>query len=423
MSNITIIGTGYVGTVSGACFAKLGHVVTLVDIDPKKVEQINSKKSPIYEPGLVELLQQHVGKNLSATTHLEQAISASETVFICVGTPSKASGQTDLKYIKKIASQLGRIFKAGQAYKLVIVKSTVPPGTTELVGKLIEKSGKARLGIDFGLVMSPEFLREGSAIYDSLNPDRIVVGFEREKDREMITRIFASFNCPKLFFPLKTAEMIKYSSNSFLATKISFINEIGNICKKLDIDVYDVADGMGMDSRIGRAFLNAGCGFGGSCFPKDVSSLIYVAKINGVKPRILKSTMEINKSQPLIMVSLLERKMGDLKGKTVGVLGLAFKPNTDDIRESSAIPIIKNLLEKGANVVAYDPTVKESMQHLFPAMAFGSSAAEVEKKSDCLLLITNWKEFENLRTAKPVVDGKRVFGASAWSKDYEGICW
>ena len=340
--DISIIGTGYVGLVTGACFAELGHNVTCVDVMKEKIDLINNKKSPIYEEGLEEILQKNVGKNLFATLDLKKAVLSTDITFICVGTPPREDGSIDLKNIKESAEQIGSSLKAKKNYHLIVIKSTVVPGTTWQIKKIIEKfSGKK----NFGICMNPEFLREGKAIYDFLHPDRIIIGEYDKKSGNILYEIYKDFSCPILRVDLKTAEMIKYASNAFLATKISFINEIGNICKKLGIDVYKVAEGVGLDSRISPKFLKAGCGFGGSCFPKDVKALAAKAKELGYTPILLESILEINKNQPLRMIELLRNKIGKLENKKIGILGLAFKPGTDDIRESPAIEIIKRLIK------------------------------------------------------------------------------
>ena len=417
--NISIIGTGYVGLVTGACFAKLGHKVTCVDVVKEKVDLINRKISPIYEEGLKEILEEYVGKNLSATLDLKKAVLSTDITFICVGTPSKKDDSIDLKYIKESAEQIGKILKEKEGYHLIVVKSTVVPGTTEKVKDIIEKfSGKE----DFGICMNPEFLREGKAVHDFLNPDRIIIGKYDKKSGDILYDLYKSFSCPILRVDLKTAEMIKYASNAFLATKISFINEIGNICKKLDIDVYKVAEGTGLDSRISPKFLNAGCGFGGSCFPKDVKALVTKAKEINYNPILLESVLKVNKDQPLKMIEILKNKTGNLENKKIGVLGLAFKPNTDDIRESPAITIIKRLIKEKSVIYVFDPKAMKNMKEIFPDINYEDRAQKVIDNSEAILIVTEWQEFKNLDyKEKIVIDGRKVLEKK--DINYEGICW
>ena len=417
--NISIIGIGYVGLVTGACFAKLGHNVTYVDVIKEKVDLINNKKSPIYEEGLEEILQENVGKNLSATLDLKKTVLSTDITFICVGTPSKEDGSIDLKYIKESAEQIGKILKEKEGYHLIVVKSTVIPGTTEKVRDIIEKfSGKK----DFGICMNPEFLREGKAVYDFLNPDRIVIGEYDKKSGDILYELYKDFSSPILRVDLKTAEMIKYASNAFLATKISFINEIGNICKKLGIDVYKVAEAIGLDSRISPKFLNAGCGFGGSCFPKDVKALVAKAKNLKYNPVLLESVLKVNKDQPLKMIELLKNKIEKLENKKIGVLGLAFKPNTDDIRESPAIMIINELIKENSIVYAYDPKAMKNMKKIFPNINYEDDAQKVIDSSEAVLIVTEWEEFKNLDyKEKIIIDGRKVLERK--DINYEGICW
>jgi len=415
---IGVIGLGYVGLITAVGFASLGNKVIGVDVEKAKIDKINRSEPPIYENGLKEKLKE-VNPNLTATTDMS-ALKNCEIIFICVGTPSRKDGSIDLSYVKKSAEDISEIIRKSDAYRVIVVKSTVVPGTTESLIPILEKSGK-KLGKDFGLAMTPEFLREGSALEDFFNPDRIVIGAYDDKSKEAVSKLFKGFGQNKFYTKLKTAEMIKYASNSFLATKISFINEIGNVCKKLDIDTYEVAKGMGMDKRIGREFLNCGIGFGGSCFPKDVRALIAKAEELDEDPKLLKEVMALNDRQPLKKVNLLKKHIPDLKGKTIGVLGLAFKADTDDIRESRAIPIVDALLREGAIIKAHDPQAEENFRKLFPQIAY--SSPEEVLNSDAVLILTNWKSFENLNyKGKLVLDGRRVLKAKEADK-YEGICW
>jgi UDPglucose 6-dehydrogenase len=422
ISKISIIGTGYVGIVSGTCFANLGHKVICVDIDKEKINKINKGISPIYEEKLDALLKANLD-NIQATSDYHEAIQKSDTTFICVGTPSKKDGDIDLSYVKKSAEEIGRQLKDKTTWHLVVVKSTVLPGTTkDIILPILEKFSGKKAGVDFGVAMNPEFLREGVAVNDFLNPDRIVIGYHDEKSKKMLRNLYKDFSCPIVETSLSAAEMIKYASNCFLATKISYINEIGNLCKDLDIDTYEVAEGMGLDKRIGRAFLDSGIGWGGSCFPKDVEALISWAKRDKLDSLIIDSVKNVNDNQPLILVKLLKKHIPSLKNKTIGILGLSFKPETDDIRDSRSIPIVKKLLDEGAKVKAYDPKAIEKFKKLFPKLDYCSNAKEV-LNSDAVLITTAWDEFKNLDYKdKIVIDGRRLEKAKE-AKIYEGVCW
>ena len=421
--NISIVGSGYVGIVTGIGFAELGNKVIFVDIDKKKIDIINAGKPPVFEPQLDELMQKNSG-NYYATNNYAEAILNSHITFICVGTPSNSDGSINLEYVKSAAREIGKVLKEKDGFHVVVVKSTVVPGTTESVVKpILEKNSGKEAFSEFGLAVNPEFLREGSAVKDFFNPDRIVVGVRDDASRTMISELYSSFDCPKLFVELKTAEMTKYASNAFLATKISFANEIGNICKKLGIDVYDVFRGVGLDHRINPSFFRVGIGFGGSCFPKDIKALIAKAEEIGESPKILKAVVELNDEQPLRLIQLLKKHISDLKGKTIGVLGLSFKPDTDDVRESRAIPVVKRLIEEGAEVVAYDPTAMENFRKLFPQVKYVSKAEDV-LNADAILIVTEWREFEELDySGKIVIDGRRIEKAMKEAKVYEGVCW
>lgn len=420
---LSIIGTGYVGLVSGVCFANLGHQVICVDIDQKKVQLINAGRPPIYEEGLQELLTKNI-EHIQATTDYKEAVDTSDITFICVGTPSKDDGSMDLTFLKKAAQHIGTHLKNKKTYHIVVVKSTVPPGTTQdVVIPLLEKHSRKLAGKEFGVGMNPEFLREGAAVQDFLHPDRIVIGWFDEQTKKVLTALYEGFSCPIVKTSLSAAEMIKYASNAFLATKISFINEIGNACKKLGVDTYEVAEGMGLDTRIGGAFLNAGIGWGGSCFPKDVNGLITWGKQQmGEEFLVAQSARDVNEKQPLKLVQILEKHLPKLHGKTIGILGVAFKPNTDDIRESRAIPIVKNLLDKGTQIKIYDPMAMENFKACFPHLTYCSCAEEV-LDADAILILTIWDEFRQLDyRGKIVIDGRKLDEARA-AKIYEGVCW
>ncbi|MCK4318987.1 UDP-glucose/GDP-mannose dehydrogenase family protein [Candidatus Micrarchaeota archaeon] len=414
---VSIIGTGYVGLVSGVCFAELGHDVTCVDVLPEKVEKINNGISPIYEAELEEMLKRNLeAKRIRATLDLDCAVKDSELTFICVGTPSKEDGSTNLAYVESAAEGIRNALKE-KDWHVVVVKSTVPPGTSEKVHEII--------GERFGMGMNPEFLREGKAVEDFINPDRIVIGGNSKESIEKIKELYSSFDCPILETDLKTAEMIKYASNSLLATKISFANEVGNLCRKLGMDVYEVMKGVGMDRRLSPYFLNAGIGFGGSCFPKDVKSLIHTGKENGVEPKLLESVITINEGQPLKIVEMAKKVLGSLDGKDVAVLGLAFKPDSDDIREAPAIRIVEELVKLGATVHAYDPKAMENAKKVIKGeIEYCKSKEDALGKAEVAFLLTEWEEFkdEKLYEGKTVFDGRKVLNKKT-SGNYYGICW
>ena len=413
---ISIIGAGYVGLVTGVCLAKLGNEVVLIDIDEEKLEAIRNKVSPIYEEGLDELLDQ---VHIEVSTDYGKILH-SDVIFICVGTPSDKSGSISLKYITETTKQIAQQLKDREDYCVVVVKSTVPPGITEKqVIPILETSGR-KVGGDFGVCMCPEFLREGKAIYDFMNPARVIIGEYDGKSGDMIYNLYQSFNAPILRTNLRTAEMIKLASNAFLSTKISFINELGNICKQLGIDIYDVVKGMAFDDRIGGKFLNAGVGFGGSCLPKDLRMLIAGAKEIGYVPTMLEEVLNLNDAQTLKLVELLKKHV-PLKDAVIGLLGLAFKPGTDDVRDSGAIKIVEVLLKEGAKVKAYDPLAVKNFSKLFPQIDYVTK--EEVLNSDAILIITEWEEFNNLDyKGKIVIDGRRVSKAKE-ARIYEGICW
>ncbi len=427
---ISIIGTGYVGTVTGACFAHLGNDVVCVDVDQKRVDMLNSAVPPIYEEGLEELLKAHSGKNLRATLDYDDAINHTDISFICVPTPCDDSGKIDLRFIREASRSIGKRLKNKNSYHVVVVKSTVVPQTTEkaVTSELEKESGK-KAGKDFGVGMNPEFLREGKAVYDFQHPDRIVIGADDAKASKIIKSLYASYTCPILETDTKTAEMIKYVSNSFLATKISFSNEVGNICKRLGIDTYKVMKGVGMDARISPQFLNSGLGFGGSCFPKDVKALIGKASEVDYEPVLLKTVLKVNDAQPDMLMQLLKKHVPDLKSKKIAVLGLAFKNDTDDIRESRAIAVIGALLAEGASVSAYDPMAAENMKRVFPNISYHKTSADALKDADACIIATEWGEFSKLNREfecmkkRIVIDGRKVLDPEGKEIIYEGLCW
>ncbi len=389
---ITVAGAGYVGLVTGVVFADLGNEVICVDIDSNKVDMINKGHSPIYEPGLDELLQRNLEEGrLRATTDLASAIRESEVIFITVGTPPKENGEPDLKYVDEVARTIG---SALNGYKIIVNKSTVPVGTGDRVRRIIEQHRKEPH--EFDVVSNPEFLREGSAVHDTLYPDRIVIGTDNPRAAMKIVELYAPLERPMLITNLPTAEVIKYASNTFLALKISYINAIADLCEHVGADVVQVAKAMGYDPRIGAHFLQAGLGFGGSCFPKDVKAFAHSVQRYGLDPTLYETILAINDARPVQFVLRIAERLGGLEGRTVGLLGLAFKPNTDDIREARSLEIIRLLLEQGATVRAYDPVAMPNVQAIYPQITYCRNAYEVAEGADALALITEWNEFKQL---------------------------
>lgn len=419
---VAVIGTGYVGAVTGTCLAELGNDITFVDIDERKLAMIRDGTPPVFEPGLAEILLKNRDR-ISATGDLAQAVRRSDLTLICVGTPSNEDGSIDLSYVAGAAREIGAALAGCSGFHTVVTKSTVIPGTADsIIRPILEESSGKKCGEQFGLAANPEFLREGSAVEDFFHPDRIIIGVQDANSRAVLETLYRSFSCPKLVTCIKTAEMIKYASNAFLATKISFANEIGNICKELGIDTADVFQGVGMDSRIGPAFFRSGIGFGGSCFPKDVRALIALAREKGISPALLDAVVAVNESQPERMIPLLKKHL-DIKGKTIGVLGLAFKPDTDDIRESRALPVIASLLREGCRVIAYDPLAMDAFRAICPGITYAMDPAEV-LKADAVLIVTEWKEFDTLDyRGRIVIDGRRMGAPRRDAKTYEGVCW
>ena len=416
---VSVIGTGYVGLVTGATLADLGNQVVCLDILEEKITMLNSGKSPIYEPGLDELLKKGLkNKNLSGSTEIEQNVRNSDITFICVGTPSDKNGNIDLSYIKSASSAIGRSLRDKNETHTVIVKSTVVPLTTEdvVMPNILKKCGWKRENLGIG--MNPEFLREGSAINDAQKPDRIVIGFADEIARKTLNELYEPYKCTKLECSPRTAELIKYASNSFLATKISFVNEIANMSNIWGIDFQEVAEGMGLDSRISSEFLRAGAGFGGSCFPKDVKALAAAAKNSKVESLMLKATLEVNDIQPKIIVKMAEDRLGVIKGKKIAILGLAFKPDTDDVRESRSEIVIRELMEKGANVVAHDPEGMLNFKEIID-VKMTPTLELATGKADCVIIMTEWDIYKNLdlesllerMNGNILIDGRRALNA------------
>ena len=416
MKKIGIVGTGYVGLVTGACIADFGNQVTCVDIDEAKVRSLREGKVPFFEPGLAELVARNVsGNRLSFTSSLAEAVAASEILMIAVGTPSGSDGEADLKYVEEVARAIG---KAMNGYKVIVTKSTVPTGTGARVAEWIRASQPRP--IEFDVVSNPEFLREGSAIEDFMRPDRIIIGASSERAREMLAEMYKPLYLIETTIvqtDVPTAEMIKYASNAFLATKISFINEMARLCDKVGADVTIVAKSMGLDKRIGPKFLHAGAGYGGSCFPKDTQALAGIGDRHGEEMRIVKAVIDANERQRDYVFAKLESAIGSLGGKTIAVLGIAFKPNTDDIREAPAVAIIRRILESGGSVRAFDPVAMPAAAAILSDVYFAHDPYDAAKGADALLIMTEWNEFRELDLPRVrsllksaiVVDSRNVY--------------
>jgi UDPglucose 6-dehydrogenase len=408
--NICVVGTGYVGLVTGAVFADLGNDVVCVDNDQKKIEALRVGQMPIYEPGLEEMvLRNKDDGRLSFTIDLPGAVRQSDVIFIAVGTPPKDTGETDLSHVEAVATQIGRTM---DRYKVVVNKSTVPVGTGEFVRDVITRHQPRP--VDFDVVSNPEFLREGSAIEDTLRPDRIVIGAPNQQVAMTLVELYAPLERPMIITDLPSAEVIKYASNAFLAAKISFINAIANICENAGADVSQVMKGMGLDSRIGMQFLQAGLGYGGSCFPKDVDSLIHTAARFGYDFKLLRSVVEINKERAAHLVDMMRKAMGGLEDKTIAVLGLAFKPNTDDMREAKSLEVVRLLHAAGIQVRAYDPVAMDNAKALMPeGVVFCESAYEAAAGADGVALLTEWNEFKylNLDRLRGLLRQRLIFDA------------
>ncbi len=440
---VSVIGTGYVGLVSGACLAGKGHDVVCVDTLQEKIDQINACTPPIHEDGLEELLKETVGKTLRGTTDLREAVMNSDISLIAVGTPFDGN-EIDLKYIREVSRQIGEVLRDKDSYHVVVVKSTVVPGTTDtVVTPILEEASGKKAGEDFGTGMNPEFLKEGEAIVDFMNPDRIVIGGNDARAIAVMDELYAVFpGIDVVRTNPATAEMIKYTANSLLATLISFSNEIGNLCAKVGVDVVEAMEGMHLDKRFTPimpeeakriwpgfiTYLAAGCGFGGSCFPKDVKALIAYGENAGAPMPLLNAVIETNEAQPHQMMTRLRAHLPDLTGKRITVLGVAFKPGTDDIRESPALTIIRELLEAGAEVITYDPIARHEAEALFGGtITYEDNLDRALQGSEAILIVTRWQEFSDLpkRLAgvdpQPlVIDGRRMIPKDSVSR-YEGI--
>src|SRR3989338_2394724 len=418
---ITVVGSGYVGLVTGACFAELGNEVICIDIDESKIRKLNEGIIPIYEPGLEELVKKNRKEGgLNFTTDLKKSIKESEIIFICVGTPPKDNGDADLSSVENVARTIAEVM---DSYKVIVEKSTVPVKTGEKVEKSIKAYNIHK--VDFDVVSNPEFLREGSAVNYFMHPDRIVVGCGNEKSRKLMEELYRPLNAPIIFTDIKSAEIIKHASNSFLAAKISFINAIANICELSGADVEKVAEGMGLDKRIGRSFLNAGIGYGGFCFPKDAEAFIRIAEKFGYDFKLLKSVQEINNAQRKHFVKKIEKSLWIVKGKTIGVLGLAFKPNTDDMRFAPSIDIIQELQKEGAKIKAYDPESMEKSKEILGDIEYCGNPYDAAENADALLILTEWDKFKGLDLKKLkslmkhhlIIDGRNIYNPDDMKKE------
>ena len=433
---ITVVGTGYVGLVSGACFAEVGIDVTCVDIDKTKIDNLKKGIMPIYEPGLQEIVERNVAKNrLHFTTDLAESLDGCEVIFSAVGTPPDEDGSADLSYVIGVAREVGQHL---DGYLLMVTKSTVPVGTARLVKQAIrEELDKRGISIPFDVASNPEFLKEGAAVDDFLKPDRIVVGIESDRAKELMSKLYKPFTLnghPVIFMDIPSAEMTKYAANAMLATRISFMNDIANLCEIMGADVNMVRKGIGSDPRIGPKFLYPGVGYGGSCFPKDVKALIHTAEENGYPMRVLKAVEEVNDDQKSVLFNKVRKYFnGSLEGKTIAIWGLSFKPETDDMREAPSLVLIDKFLEAGCIVRAYDPeSMGETRRRIGNIIGYAEDPYEALRDADCLLLVTEWKEFrvpdmnimKELLKNQVIFDGRNIYDAKeikAAGFEYFGI--
>ncbi len=441
--NISVIGMGYVGLASGLGYTSHGYRTTITDIISSRVENLKKGIMPFFEPHLQGLVNKEVESGmLRASTNNIETIRESNVTFICVGTPSLHDGSADLKFVREVAKDIGIAIRDKREYHVVVVKSTVLPCTTEsIVLPVVEEFSGKKAGDEFGIIMNPEFLRQGQAVHDSLHPDRIIIGQMDDRAGEMVHRIYEGYTdekgdpVPILHVEIKAAELIKYAANSLLATKISFANEFARICEKFNIDVYDVMKGVGLDSRINPLFLNAGCGFGGSCFPKDVNAIVSMAEAIEVETPIMEAVLHTNDIQPMHFVSIIEDVVGDLEGKVVAFLGLSFKPDTDDVRETRALPIIQKLYLEGARIRAYDPQASDRFRSLTDLpITYTDSIEEALDGADFAVIQSDWNDFRNIEPAtfkrllrEPVViDGRRTYDPKEMKSagiTYRAIGW
>ena len=418
--NIAIVGTGYVGLVSGTCFAEMGAHVTCIDVDSEKISKLKNGIMPIYEPGLEELVKRNVGYGrLQFTTDLTEVLDDVEVVFSAVGTPPDEDGSADLKYVLAVARQFGQTINK---YTILVTKSTVPVGTAKKVKAVIQEELKKRgVDIPFDVASNPEFLKEGAAIKDFMSPDRVVVGTESEKAKEVMTRLYKPFlinNFRVIFMDIPSAEMTKYAANAMLATRISFMNDIANLCERVGANVDSVRKGIGTDSRIGSKFLYAGCGYGGSCFPKDVKALMHTGIDNDYHMEVIEAVERVNEKQKSIVYDKIIKAMGPVKGKTIAVLGLAFKPETDDMREAPALVVIDKLLKDGATVRVFDPiAMDECRRRIGDSVVYCKDMYDTANGADVFALMTEWRQFRmpswnvirKVMTGNVIVDGRNIY--------------
>jgi len=429
--NICVVGVGYVGLVTAACFSEFGIDVTCVDVDVAKIGRLQAGEVPIFEPGLEELVRKNLREGrLRFTTNLKEGVEHALVIFLAVGTPPQDDGSADLRFVETVARELA---EAMDGYKVIVTKSTVPVGTGDRVSEIIRFH--QTVPVAFDVVSNPEFLREGSAVEDFMRPNRVVIGASSEQAVAIMKDLYRPLyliETPFLITDVATAEFVKYASNAFLATKISFINEIAQLCERVGVDVNVVAKGMGLDSRIGAKFLHAGAGFGGSCFPKDSTALIRTGAANGVRMELMESVIRVNRAQRARILEKIGRLLGTMRGKKIGILGLAFKPNTDDLREAPAITVIESLLEEGATVRAFDPAAMDEAARLLPAVEMCKDAYAVAEGSDAIVLMTEWNQFRNLdldrirhALAHPLfIDARNVYDPDRMSRlgfVYEGM--
>lgn len=420
---ITFFGVGYVGLVTGVCLSEIGHEVLLTGRSQEKINNLKKGKLPIYEPGLGKLIKKNI-KNLHFTTDPKEAVEFADVLFIAVGTPSKKDGSCDLSQVEEVSKSIGEYINSP---KIIVLKSTVPVGSEAIVKKVIS----SKTSKQFFIVSNPEFLREGTAIPDFMYPDRIVIGTDDKKAAEIVEEIYKPLNAKILFADIRSAQLIKYASNSFLATKISFINEIANLAEKVGANVESVATGMGLDKRIGLQFLKAGLGYGGSCFPKDVKELIYTSKTNGYELQILNAVEDVNEKQKSQALKKLSKRI-NLEGAKVAVLGLAFKPDTDDMREAASLVVVKELLKKGAKIKAWDPVAEDLCKKLVPDIIYCSTPYDALEKADAAIIVTEWDKLKKLDLKKVkslmkkpiIIDGRNIFNPQKMAKlgfDYQSI--
>lgn len=434
---LSVIGSGYVGTTIAACFADLGHDVVNIDIDEDTVETINDGVAPIHEDGLAELVSAHAGPDgtgrLRATTDYDELLDTDVT-FLCLPTPQNDDGSIDLSIMKAGAEAFGETLATKDGQHTLVVKSTVVPRSTEdVITPVVEEASGKTAGEEFGVGMNPEFLREGSAVHDFLDPDKVVLGADDDQAladmHEVFDPLIAESDAPVVETDTRTAEMVKYANNGFLAAKVSLINDIGNICKEFDIDAYEVADAIGLDDRIGGQFLRSGLGWGGSCFPKDTNAIRHAAREAGYTPAMLDAAVEVNDRQPQRLLNLLDDHL-DVAGERIAVLGLAFKPGTDDVRNTRAVPVVEGLVERDADVVAYDPVAIENAREVLPEIKYADSAGTALEGVSAALIVTDWDEFAALGAEfetmqrRLVVDGRHVdLPIDEYDLEYEGLTW